>query len=587
MKIVWTILFLTCKVLLFSQTFTKITAGPVATDTPSEGYAGASWIDYDSDGDIDLFVNPDFLYQNDGNGNFTKITDSGITGFGTGLNNGNSWADLDNDGDLDLALVNQGNNGVYSNNGDGTFTKINTGEIATNLNAWSAAWADYDNDGWVDLMATHPCGFIGPCLNNFLFNNNGDGTFTKITDSDVNTGLAAYTVANWADFDDDGDMDLFVGSGEVNVSSKDHIYINQLTETGAADLVLTQTGVLFGENRDGQNWNLIDYDNDGDLDAFVTNYKQDVPNDFYENNGDGTFTKLTDADLGTHIVSEVGIWLANTWGDFNNDGWIDVFITADFGSPFGNHMYLNNGDGTFTHHFPSFANQTGSRATVNGDYDNDGDLDLFINATQNNIRGLYRNDLFQGSNANWINLSLEGTFSNRSAIGAKVRIKATVNGQSMWQRRDISTQNAFCGQNDLRVHFGLGNATIIDSLVIEWPLGLVETYINIPGNQFLQYVEGQTTGVFKNEAEDLSIQIFPNPVKTEAVIAYSLKRSGKKIHLQVLDAAQRPVITLFEGTQQEGLHEFRLDAKHWATGTYYLVLESRNFSYTRPFVIVK
>ena len=587
MKVSFTIIFLFAVTFLPGQTFTKITASPIGTDIPTGGYAGASWIDYDSDGDIDLFVNQDFLYQNDGSGNFTRILDSGIIGEGTNLNNGNSWADFDNDGDLDLILVNQNSNGVFSNNGDGTFTKITTGDIATNLNAWSATWADYDNDGFVDLMATSPCGFIGPCHTNWLFNNNGDGSFTEITTSHVNMTLAAYTVANWADFDDDGDMDLFIGSGEINFNSLDHIYINQLTETGTPDLVLTQTGVLFGDSRDGQNWNLIDYDNDGDLDAFVTNYKTDVPNDFYKNNGDGTFTKLTDTDLGVHMVSEAATWLGNTWGDFNNDGWLDVFITADFGSPFGNHFYLSNGDGTFSHLFPSFANLTGSRAATNGDYDNDGDLDLFINATQSSLRGLYRNDLDPDNTENWINLTLEGTISNRSAIGAKVRIKATINGQTFWQRRDISTQNNFCGQNDLRVHFGLGDATMIDSLIIEWPRGLVETYSAISSNQFLNYVEGQTTSVSETIEDNMNLEIFPNPFETKTQISYKVENSNQKIQIKVLDHSMRTVSILFEGLQQKGVYSYSLDGSNWAPGTYFLVIKNGTSAISKQMITLK
>ena len=571
---------------LFSQTFTKITASPIGTDAPTGGYAGASWVDYDGDKDLDLFVNQDFLYQNDGNGNFTRITNSGITGWGTGLNNGNSWADIDNDGDLDLVLVNQGSNGVFRNNGDGTFAKLTTGDIAINLNAWSAAWADYDNDGWVDLVATHPCGFIGTCQTNWLFNNNQDGSFTRITTSDVNMTQAAYTVANWADFDDDGDLDLFIGSGEVSVNSRDHIYINQLTETGKADLVLKQTGVLFGDFRDGQNWNLIDYDNDGDLDAFVTNYKQDLPCNFYKNNGDGTFTKLTDTDLGVHLASEAGTWLANTWGDFNNDGWLDLVMTADFGSSFGNHVYLSNGDGTFSHHFPSFANLIGSRSISNGDYDNDGDLDLFINSTQNSLRGLYRNDLNTGAEQNWINLSLEGTLSNRSAVGAKVRIKANIGGQEIWQRRDISTQNAFCGQNSLRVHFGLKDASLIDSLIIEWPLGLKEIYTDIPSNQFLEYTEGQTTSTIEREIGKNVLSVFPNPIRTETTVSYVLD-SNQYIQLEVLDASQKVITTLFQGNQKKGNHEVKINTSKWAAGTYHLVLTNQSSLLSKTLIILK
>ncbi|GJM33708.1 MAG: hypothetical protein DHS20C18_27090 [Saprospiraceae bacterium] len=591
MRTTFTLILLSFCTFLFSQTFTKITTGPIATDTPTGGYAGVSWVDYDGDGDIDLFLNQDFLYQNDGNGNFTRIFNSGIVGISIGYNNGNSWADIDNDGDLDLVLVNRSSNGVFTNNGDGTFTKITTGDIATNLNAWSAAWADYDNDGWVDLVATHPCGISNPCHTNWLFNNNGDGSFTEITNSDVNMGLRAYTVGNWADFDDDGDMDLFIGSGEVSVNSKDHIYINQLTETGSPDLVLNQTGVLFGDFRDGQNWNLIDYDNDGDLDAFVTNFKEDLPNDFYKNNGDGTFTRLTDADLGVHMVSEAAKWLANTWGDFNNDGWLDVFITADYLSPFGNHFYLSNGDGTFAHHFPAMANIIGTRSAANGDYDNDGDLDLFMNSTQSAFRGLYRNNLNPGAGENWINLTLEGTISNRSAIGAKIRVKATINGQTFWQRRDISSQNAFCGQNSMRVHFGLGDAASIDSLIIEWPLGLKESFTNISSNQFLQFVEGQTTAVLEPKRAAISLNVHPNPFSEATNITLQINSENnldkQAIKLSVLDASQKEITTLFNGKKPPGIHEFKLNTSGWAPGSYYLILESEASIFSKTLIIVR
>ena len=574
MRLLTVILFLILTDALFSQNFTKITTGPIATETPTGGYAGASWIDFDHDDDLDLFVNKDFLYRNEGNGSFKKILTSGITGTSTGINNGNSWGDMDNDGDLDLLLVNQNSNGIFVNMGDSTFARIDTGSVATNLNGWSAAWADYDNDGWLDFVVTHPCGFIGSCHTNWLFRNNGDGSFSEVTDSDVNKGLAAYTVANWADFDDDGDMDLFIGSGEVGFASKDHIYINQLMETGVAELKLMQSGVLFGDNRDGQNWNLIDYDNDGDLDAFVTNYKSDIPNDFYRNNGNGTFTKLTDADLGVHMVSEAAVWLANTWGDFNNDGWLDVFITADFGSAFGNHFYLNNGDGTFSHHFPVMANLIGSRAVINGDYDNDGDLDIFINATQSGLRGLFRNELNPDVGENWINMTLEGTTSNRSAIGAKIRAKATINGKSVWQRRDISSQSAFCGQNSLRVHFGLGDASLIDSLVIEWPLGLKEVYTTIQPNQFMKIIEGQATGIPELNLSQFHLQLFPNPTRNELTISYEIIQPRLSVKIRVMDNTQRLVSTVFEGDQLIGTHRHTLHTANWSPGVYFLILES-------------
>ncbi|MCB0594555.1 MAG: VCBS repeat-containing protein [Lewinellaceae bacterium] len=560
---------------LCAQNFTKITSpnNPIATDLPTMGYAGASWVDYDKDGDLDLFVNQDFLYRNEGDGQFARILDSGIEGVSIEYNNGNSWADYDNDGDVDLMLVNRNKNGLFANNGDGTFSRVTTGAIATNINAWSPAWADYDNDGWLDLVATHPCGGTGPvCHTNWLFHSNGDGTFEEITDSDVTTGNAAYTSANWSDFDGDGDMDLFIGSGQINVISKDHIYVNQLMETGTANLVRRETGVLFGDLRDGQNWNLIDYDNDGDLDGFVTNWKDDVPCDFYKNNGDGTFTQLTQADLGVHITSEAGRWLANTWGDFNNDGWIDVFLGADGTGV--NHLYMNNGDGTFSHAFPSFTNNNRSRGATIGDYDNDGDLDLFINASDISLKGLYRNNLNPASrnDANWAIFTLEGVISNRSAIGAKVRAKATIDGQAMWQVREISAQNSFAGHNSQRVHFGLGDAAAIDSLVIEWPNGLKETDTNLEVNQFSHYVEGMLTGIFEVGKEPLPLSAFPNPfVETLTIKLDGLFR--KPGQLSVIDRSGAVVwVTRISGTETEGQIELFLPSL--PEGLYFVKIEN-------------
>ena len=496
----------------FTQTFVKVTdnTNPIVTTNPTSGYAGASWVDYDGDGDIDLFVNQDFLFRNDGEGKFTRIMDSGIQGVSVEYNNGNGWADYDNDGDPDLILVNRNKNGLFRNNGNGTFTRIEEGDIAMNINAWSPAWADYDNDGWVDLMATHPCGFTGqPCHTNYFFHNNGDGTLSSVTNSPISTGFAAYTSANWSDFDQDGDMDLFIGSGEISSASKDHIYLNGLQETGEATFLRYQTGALFGDLRDGQNWNWIDYDNDGDFDGFVTNWKMEVPCDFYRNDGNGVFVRLTEEELGVPMTSQQGNWLANVWGDFNNDGWIDVIIGADNSGT--NKCYTNNGDGTFSAVTTPFTNQRSSRGITCGDYDNDGDLDVFINASDLASKGLFRNRTDSG---NWVLINLRGTLSNHSAIGARIRVLANISGTRFWQVREISAQNSFCGHNSQRVHFGLGNAIQIDSLVIEWPLGLREVYTNQSVNQILTFDEGSTSGLL-SAATIVPLTVSPNPVASQ------------------------------------------------------------------------
>jgi len=525
-----------------AQTFVKITdaGNPIVSFTPSQpAYAGASWIDIDNDGDLDLFVNDNFLFRNDGNGEFTRLTNTGIqSGWQAGqFNSGHSWGDFDNDGYWDLFMANR-QSGLFRNNGDGTFSH---GPLPTQPNGWAAAFADYDRDGWLDIVVTHPCGFIGPCHPNWLFRSDGNGGFTEVSGNDVTTGNAAYTVANWSDFDLDGDMDLFIGSGEISAPSKDHIYLNQLTETGSPDLVRQDQGTLFGDLRDGQLWNWIDFDNDGDLDGFVTNYLTAQPNDFYRNDGNGSFTKLTTDDLGgADMVSAPGNWLNNIWGDFDNDGDLDAYVSNDGAD---DRYYRNNGDGTFTSLQMPFLATGGARGAAAGDYDNDGDLDLFIGAVTAAGKGLYRNE--DGNANNWASFTLVGTVSNRSAIGARVRLKATLGGKAVWQLRELSSQNSFCGMNSPRIHFGLADAQRIDSVLIEWPSGLVEAYENLEVNMFCTITEGQGNDCLVSSLSELPAdvqewQVLPNPASRTLMIRYVLvEKPHTPLQLTLFDSSGR------------------------------------------------
>ena len=605
-----------------AQPFTRITdpANPIVMDAGSSGFNGASWIDFNNDGRLDLFVNRGFLYRNDGGGNFTRITTHGIgVGQIQSQGSGNSWADFDNDGRVDC-YYSGGTSQLYHNTGTEIFSPVRTGAVADTFAArgWACAWADYDNDGYVDLIVTNPAGFVstGPSPNH-LFHNNGppDYTFTSIDTGVVVTGLAPYTVATWADYDNDGDMDLFIGSGPATgVPAPDYLYRNMLTETGTAYFVRITTPPIATDLVDGQVWNWIDYDNDGDLDAFLTNYSGNGggvgrPNNLYRNDGNGVFTRMTAAQVGS-IVSDADFSLANVWGDFDNDGDLDVFVTNGTGSPV--RYYKNNGDGTFARVDTGIVVTGTARhcGITCGDYDSDGDLDLFIDGP-GTARGLYRNDLPPGNG--WINLKLTGVQSNRSAIGAKVRAKAHINGVDVWQRRDVSAQNSFNGQNMLNVHFGFGNAAIMDSLVVTWPRGLNQTFTNVTLNHFYTLTEGGgiiLTGIEdKDRQQPVTFELFqnfPNPFNPTTMIRFSLpsqglsnvegrggqpatglEGEGSLVSLKVYDLLGREVATLVNEILGAGSHSVTFSSDRLASGVYFYRLSWNGLVQTKEMLVLK
>ncbi len=478
-----------------AQTFIKVVnpANPVLTDTSLSLYTGCAWIDYDNDGLEDLFMpdaNTQFLYHNDGGGNFSKVPGNAFS-LDTIFYYGVAWGDYDNDGDPDCFLAGERSN-LYRND-SGTFVKViaHANFNTTASSGWSPAWGDYDNDGNIDLYITLPNGFMqnGVHRPSRLYHNDGPPsyTFTRVDTGDVVTLLAPYTSGNWSDYDLDGDLDLFVGAGPAGASSgQDYLYQNMLKETGQIGLDRIFTSPIATDFRDGQVWNWIDYDNDQDLDAYVTNWGGANPsqrfNDFYRNDS-GTYTTITTEPL----VTEEFVSLSQCWGDYDNDGDLDLFVAHDFNSRDG--YYLNNGDGTFTSITltPVNGDPISNAGAANGDYDNDGDLDLFVHATGANRRALYENTTSNGYS--WLKLKLTGSCSNRSAVGARVSAKAVINGVPTWQMREVSTQNSFLGHNSLILHFGLRDAAIVDSLTIYWPSGNVEVMTAVSVNQLLGIVE--------------------------------------------------------------------------------------------------
>lgn len=485
----------------FAQSFTRIIdpANPVASDATTNQYTGCAWGDYDGDGLEDLIVvnqNANFLYHNDGGGAFTRLSAAaaGAISSDTGLFLGAAWGDYDNDGDLDCFIA--GNvSGLYRNNGaEPWFTKVTDADIGTtDIRGWSPAWADYDNDGNIDLVIAFPTGFVPPPFSsNQMFHNDGppDYTFTRVDTGIVVTEFEPFTSANWSDYDLDGDVDLFIGSGPASAfPAPDFLYHNHLVETGSAGFSKITTSPLATDIADGQVWNWIDYDSDGDLDAFRTNWGAAAPsvrpNDLYRNDG-GSYTQIVTGAIATDAF----ISLANVWEDFDNDGDRDCFVTNDQNTR--NSYYQNNGDGTFASVTFQTINgsPTSSYGATAGDMDDDGDLDLFVSGVGAAGRYLLRNET--NGLRNWVKFKCVGQTSNRAAIGAKVWLWATIDGNPLCQHREIQTQNSFLCHSSLIVHFGLGDATVIDSFRVEWPSGTIDRSINAPINQLLLISEGCT-----------------------------------------------------------------------------------------------
>ncbi len=569
-----------------AQIFTRVTTStnPIVSDPVQTFYNGASWIDYDNDGLLDLFVSRAALYRNTGNGTFVKVTTSGI-GLTTGI--GNTWSDIDNDGDIDC-LQSGGNAGgtkLYVNNGNSTFFQNTQGPFAnaTSLRGWGSAFGDFNNDGLVDLFIASPFGFAGITDSCKFLVNTGNGTFLRLDTTAITDTVDAFTVPSWSDFDNDGDLDLFVGAGRVNGSlSKDYLFTNTQSSGGGAPLFYRNTTSPLGTDlHDGQIWNWIDFDNDGDLDAYLTNYKgtsaTGYPNEMYRNDG-ASFVKLTATDVGA-IVTDAGMSLSSNWGDFDNDGDLDCIVTNEGQQK--NCYYQNNirqGSSVFTKILTEpFTLSNGDHwSACNGDYDNDGDLDVFISASSD--KGLFLNTTTQHD---FINIKLVGGASNKSAIGAKVRIKA--NG--FWQMREISSQNTFNGMNMLNAHFGFGPTGIValtcDSVVITWPSGAIDICTNIAANAFYVATEGlclSTNSVMKND-ELYSVKIYPNPAGNRLTIQ-PLVQTQKISGWKIVDKSG----IILQSNNQVLQGEFTIDVSKLSSGSYFIQLYVGEKDTVVPFI---
>jgi hypothetical protein len=473
--------------------FEHVDISGLTTDHASTG--GVSWVDYDGDGDLDLFVTngydvsaetptgqPNRLYRNDGDAMFAEIT-TGELVTGVGFSSSNTWGDYDNDGDLDVFITNQQdqNNQLFRNEGDGTFVAVdNEPQTTDGGHSYAATWVDVNGDGWLDLFVAN--GGLSHAGKNGLYRGTGDGHFEKITQGDLVTHEAATCGIAWGDYDNDGDLDLFVANqGFTPPTNNNALYRNdgRWTFTQIENVPV----VSDGQPSCAATW--VDVDSDLDLDLHVANM-YGLADLLYLNDGSGALTRVE----GSQLALDGGHSYGANWEDYDNDGDVDV-VGANWGA--GPAVFLNDGQGWFERARPG---DLGGRiefagAIASGDFDTDGDVDVYVGNWPNEpgpdeLNSLYRN---RSDGGHWLRVRLVGTMSNRTGIGTRVLLTSRRGEETITQMREVTAQTAFRGQSDLSPHFGLGPAAEVLLLEVRWPSGKVSTLANIAADQILEVEE--------------------------------------------------------------------------------------------------
>ena len=483
---------------------------------------GAAFLDYDQDGYIDLYLSngnyidslsmnkdkpPDRtsengLFRNLHNGTFEDVTKEakvGDRGYGMGVTAG----DFDNDGYPDIYISNYGPNVLYHNNGNGTFSDVtmNAG-VGGNECSVGATWIDYDNDGYLDLYVGNyidfdpqynyyyaPDNFPGPMAYDgqpdVLYHNRGDGTFEDVTrEMGVYNKNGRAMGVGAADYNNDGFVDIYVSNDHM----VNYLYHNDKGEKFEDRGI--QSGVAFnqiGEATISMSVDFADYNNDGLMDLFVSD---NVYCSLHRNEGNGVFSERSyKAGIAAACGQFVG-W-ASSFLDYDNDGDLDLFkVNGELKHLYGqeDQLFENDGQGKFTdvstERGAYFQDERVGRGACFGDYDNDGDIDAYI-VNQEDYGVLLRNN--KGNQKNWILLHLIGETSNRDGVGARIAISSG----EIKQYAQKKSSSGYVSTNDPRIHFGLGNNEIVDSIEVIWPSGKIQKLENIKAGQVVTIKESE------------------------------------------------------------------------------------------------
>ncbi len=479
---------------------------------------GCAFLDFNGNGYLDLYIaNGSFheqissgerprnltgnaLYENLGNGRFREVTDQARVG-NTGYSMAVTVGDFNNNGYPDIYVSNHGPNVLYRNNGDGTFTDV-TGRagVAGDMSSVGAVWLDYNNNGWLDLYVANyvefdpafnlvyaPDGYPGP-LNfsgqpDVLYRNNGDGTFTDVTEE-----MGVYNPSGRAM--GVGAVDIF-GNGYPDIIVANDAMANYVYRNDGGtkfEEVAMRSGVAFnrgGEATASMGVSFADYNGNGLVDFFISDASY---NALYQNQGGGLFSDVS-FPTGIAMASGQHVGWSAAFFDFDNDMSQDIYIVnGDLKHLYGqeDQLFQNVGDGMFREvsgeQGPYFREAMVGRGGCIGDYDNDGDLDVFI-VNLNEEAVLLRNDV--GNQNNWLLINLVGRESNRDGVGAKINVVTGGVTQTAWK----TGGGQYISQNDPRIHFGLGDHEVVDQLEIIWPSGITQRLQDVRANQILTVEE--------------------------------------------------------------------------------------------------
>ncbi|MFC1568695.1 FG-GAP-like repeat-containing protein [bacterium] len=574
--------------------------------------SGVAWRDYDNDGDEDIIIGGwenNVVLSNNSDGSFQRENQGSLMQgrFRS------RWADYDNDGDEDfigLGWKYGHEKGLMNNQGGGVFYEA-VGDFSWSpvFTAWTGSWGDFNNDGYVDFML---CNVVNGGSNSMMpqvvyqyTNVNGKAFSVEAALKNRSEWIYPSSV-NWSDFDNDGDIDIYLCQGaeaEFVNDEPQHIYLND----GQGHFEEVEIDGITGEYLFATSGVWGDYDNDGDFDLVITtNGFQN--NELYENLGGLEFRKVTESPV---CLDEAHSFDAS-WCDYDNDGDLDLFIMN--GHHGDNFMYENLGNGELQRVYGNQFTQAnyGSGTIAWHDYDRDGDQDMIMVSDEYSMKKIHMFENTTEGN-HWLNLRLEGIKSNRNALGAKVHVKAVIDGEMITQTREVNN-STWLSQSSLEQVIGLGDAANAD-VMIEWPSGIWQMMEDVGADQFITIVEdtanamSKLSGVSAREALDSDLldetlemesstpsefslsPCYPNPFNPSTEIVYTLPRSSR-VQVHVLNARGEVVQTLIQETQQAGNYQIRwngLDQHGNAvpSGLYLCRLEADGFVSTQKMLLVR